>query len=354
MKRMMALLVLVVFSLTIAAPTFAQDGGSLLDEVLERGYLICGVNQELFGFGYLDDSGEIVGFDVEFCHAWAAALFGDAGAVEFSPQTAATRLPAVQSGEVDVLIRNTTWTLTRDTENGVDFGPTTFYDGQSMMTRTEDGYSTFEDLEGLTICSTSGTTTELNVTDQMTIRGLDFDLLTFESTADTNSAFMEGRCAAQTSDQSQLAALRAAADNPAAYTVWKDTVFSKEPLGPVYRQNDSAWADAINWTVFGLIQAEEWGITSENVDDFLREEGESDEEYILRVGPGVARMLDAELGIGGLLGLENDFMVAVIQQVGNYGELYEKYFGEDAVVPIERTVNALWTDGGLIYSPAWR
>jgi general L-amino acid transport system substrate-binding protein len=347
------MLVLVVVLIGVmAAPATAQEG-SLLDEVLGRGYLICGVNQELFGFGYLEDTGEIVGFDVDFCHAFAAAIFGDADAVELAPHTAATRLPAVQTGEVDVLVRNTTWTLTRDTENGVDFGPTNFYDGQSMMTRVEDGITDFEGLEGLTICSTSGTTTELNVTDQMTARGLDFDLLTFESTADTNAAFMEGRCAAETSDQSQLAALRAASDNPAAYLVW-DTVFSKEPLGPVYRQNDSVWAGVIDWTVYGLVQAEEFGITSENIDDFLRAEGESDEDYTARVGPEIARFLDADLGIGSLLGLENDFIVEVIRQVGNYGEIYNRHLGPDAVVPIPRGVNNLWSNGGLIYAPAWR
>ncbi len=332
-----------------------QEGGTLA-LVRERGNLICGVNQELFGFGYLDpNTSEITGFDVEFCRAFAVAIFGDASPehLQLSPQTAQTRLPAVATGEVDVLVRNTTWTLARDTEAGLDFGPTNFYDGQSIMVRAGEGLDTWEDLNGTTICTTTGTTTEKNITDQMDARGLSYELLQFESTADTSSAFIDGRCDVQTSDRSQLEALRAASPDPSAYTVWTLT-FSKEPLGPVYRQNDSEWADLINWTVYGMIQAEELGINSMNVDQFLRQEGESDDDYIARVGAQVARMVDPQLGMGGLLGVENDFMVEVIRQVGNYGEVYEKYFALDGPLPIARGPNELWSNGGLIYSPAWR
>lgn len=333
----------------------AQEGGTL-DLVRERGNLICGVNQELFGFGYLDpNTSEITGFDVDFCKAFAIAIFGEATpeTLQLSPQTAQTRLPAVATGEVDVLVRNTTWTLSRDTEAGLDFGPTIFYDGQTLMVRAGEGLDSWDFLDGVSICTTSGTTTEKNMTDQMDARGLTYELLQFESTADTNSAFMDGRCDVQTSDRSQLEALRAASDNPAGYLVWTET-FSKEPLGPVYRQNDSGWADVINWTIYGMIQAEELGISSENVDSYLRAEGESDDDYVARVGAQVARMLDAELGLGSLLGLDNDFIVPVLQQVGNFGEVYEHYFSLDGSLPIARGANELHTNGGLIYSPAWR
>ncbi|MBN1967607.1 MAG: transporter substrate-binding domain-containing protein [Anaerolineae bacterium] len=348
------LLVMALFSGVLIVA--GQEPASTLTLVQDRGSLICGVNQELFGFGYLDpDTSEIIGFDVDFCRAFAIAIFGAASpeTLQLSPQTAQTRLPALSAGEIDVLVRNTTWTLSRDTDAGLDFGPTNFYDGQSIMVRAGEGLDTWEALDGTTICTTTGTTTEKNITDAMEARGLDYELLQFESTADTNTAFMDGRCDVQTSDRSQLEALRAASPDPSAYFVW-DSTFSKEPLGPVYRQNDSAWADVINWTVFLMIEAEEVGINSENVDGFLRMDGESDDDYIARVGAGVARLVDPVLGLGGLLGLENDFMVEVIRQVGNYGEVYERYFALDGPLPIVRGPNELWTNGGLIYSPALR
>lgn len=348
-----ALLVFTLFSGVIVVS--GQEGGTLA-MVRDRGRLICGVNQELFGFGYLDpDTSEIVGFDVDFCKAFAVAIFGEATSetLELSPQTAQTRLTAVASGEVDVLVRNTTWTLSRDTEAGLDFGPTNFYDGQSIMVRAGEGLDTWEDLDGTTICTTTGTTTEKNITDAMEDRGLSYELLPFESTADTNSAFMDGRCDVQTSDRSQLEALRAASADPAAYVVWTLT-FSKEPLGPVYRQNDSQWADVINWTVFAMIEAEEQGINSMNLGEFLRQDGESDDDYTARVGAQVARIVDPALGLGGLLGLDNDFAARVIAQIGNYGEVYDRYFNLDGPLPIARGPNELWTNGGLIYAPAWR
>lgn len=351
MRKTTVLLLCFVLVISVGLVS-AQDGGTL-DQVVDRGNLICGVNQELLGFGLLDpETGEFVGFDVDFCRAIAAAVLGDATAVEFTPLTAQTRLAALSAGEVDVLIRNTTWTLTRDTDNGLDFGPTTFYDGQTLMVRADSGLETWADLDGVTICTTSGTTTELNMTDQMEARGLNYELLTFESTADTHAGFTEGRCDMETSDRSQLVALRASTDNPAEYMVWTE-LFSKEPLGPVVRHGDNQWGDVVNWTVFALIQAEEFGIDSMNVDSFLRNDGESDEDYSARVGPAVARFLDGDLGIGSKLGLANDFVVEVIRQVGNYAEVYEAHLGADGL-GMPRASNALWTDGGLIYAPAWR
>lgn len=352
MRKSIVLLLCFVLLISVGLVT-AQEGGGTLDSVLERGHLVCGVNQELLGFGLLDpETGEFVGFDVDFCRAIAAAIFGDATAVEFAPLTASQRLASLSAGEIDVLIRNTTWTLTRDTDNGLDFGPTTFYDGQTLMVRADSGLESWEDLDGVTICTTSGTTTELNMTDQMEARGLNYELLAFESTADTNAGFVEGRCDLETSDRSQLVALRAATDNPALYLVW-DELFSKEPLGPVVRHGDNQWGDVVNWAVFALIQAEEFGIKSINVDSFLRTDGESDEDYSARVGPRIARFLDADLGIGSKLGLANDFVVEVIRQVGNYAEVYEEHLGVNGL-DMPRAANALWSDGGLIYAPAWR
>ena len=352
MRKSILLLLCLVLLVSVSAVTAQEEGGTL-GHVLERGALICGVNQELLGFGLLDaETGEFVGFDVDFCRAIAAAIFGDASAVEFIPLTAATRLEALSAGQIDVLIRNTTYTLTRDTDNGLDFGPTTFYDGQTLMVHADSGLETWADMNGVVICTTSGTTTELNITDAFEGRGLDHELLTFESTADTHAGFVERRCDVETSDRSQLVALRLSTDNPSEYTVWTELI-SKEPLGPVVRHGDNQWGDVVSWTTFALIQAEEFGITSQNIDEFLRMDGESDEDYNSRVGPAVARFLDGDLGIGNKLGLANDFTVEVIRQVGNYGEVYERHLGADGL-GMPRAGNALWSDGGLIYAPAWR
>ncbi len=350
MKRLV--LFLLVASLMLGTSVVMAQDGTLAD-TLARGTVRCGMNQELPGFGLLDpDTGEFVGFDVDFCHAMAAAIFGDGSAVDFTPLTAQTRLAALSAGEIDVLVRNTTYTLTRDTDNGLDFGPTTFYDGQTMMVYADSGMETWADLDGVTICTTTGTTTELNVTDAMESRGLMYELLQFESTADTNAGFTEGRCDVQTSDRSQLLALQSATENPADYYVWED-MFSKEPLGPVYRHGDNQWGNIVDWVAFGLIQAEEFGITSANLDEFLRADGESDEDYSVRVGPAVARFLDAELGIGSKLGLANDFMVAVLREVGNYQEIFDRHLGADGLGWV-RGSNELAANGGLIYAPAWR
>jgi general L-amino acid transport system substrate-binding protein len=334
-------------------PVPAAAEKSTLATTLERGAVRCGVNQELLGFGLLNpDTGEIEGFDVDFCHAFAAAIFGDASAVELVPVTAQTRLEALSAGEYDVLIRNTTYTLTRDTDNGLDFAPTTFYDGQSIMVRADSGLNTWDDLDGVSICTTSGTTTELNITSKMESLGLNYELLAFESTADTQAGFVDGRCDVQTSDRSQLLALRESTDNPAEYVVW-ELVFSKEPLGPVYRHGDDQWGNLIDWVTYGTFQAEEFGLNMDNVADYVRADGESDEDYVARVGPEIARFLDASLGIGSKLGVSNDFMVAVLTQVGSYADIFDRHLGAKGL-GWSRGDNELWTNGGLIYSPAWR
>lgn len=325
-----------------AAEEPAQEaGGSLLDEVIARGSLKCGVNTDLFGFGYLDDSGNNVGFDVDFCRAIAAAVLGDADAVEYVSLNADQRFPALQTGEVDVLIRNTTWTLTRDADLGLDFTVTTFYDGQGYMVRQGE-FASVEDLNGATVCTTSGTTTEANLADDFARRGLDYTPNVFSETSDTHATFVEGACDAETSDKSQLAGLRAASENPEDYVILPDTI-SKEPLGPVVRANDSDWRDAVMWTVFAMVEAERLGINQANVEDFMG----SDEIQVQRLlGTG-------EEDLGGLLGLPQDFGYQIVSQVGNYADVYDRYLTPIGITR-EGSANAHWTEGGLIYAPAFR
>lgn len=325
-----------------AEPAAQTEGGSLLDEVISRGVLRCGVNSALPGFGSIDADGNNVGFDVDFCRAIAAAVFGDAEAVEFTTLNADQRFPALQGGEVDVLIRNTTWTLTRDADLGVDFTVTTFYDGQGYIVRAEDGFESVEDMDGGTICVTSGTTTELNLADDFERRGLSFTPSVFSETADSFGTFVEGACDAYTSDKSQLASLASAEPNPDDYVILPDTI-SKEPLGPSVRANDSDWRDVVMWTIFVMIDAERLGVSQENVDDFL-EDDNIEVQRLLGTG---------EDDLGSLLGLPQDFGYQIISQVGNYGDVYARHL-EPIGISREGTFNALWTDGGLMYAPALR
>ncbi len=309
--------------------------------ILDRGKIICGINQELPYFGYLNPAGEFEGFDVDFCKAIAAAVFGDANAVEYVPLTGETRLPALQTGEIDVLLRNTTWTLTRDSVNEVDWAAINFYDGQGMMVPVDTGWATIEEMGGATVCCTTGTTTEMNLADAFRSRNLDYTPLLFEKTQDTATAYEEGRCDGHTSDKSQLAALRSAMEHPGDHVIL-DVTMSKEPLGPVTAHGDNKWNDAVRWVTWGIIQAEESGVSSTNVDQAL---GSDD--------PTIKRLLGVEGEMGASLGIPNDFMVDVLEQVGNYGEVYERWLGP-AGLNIPRGPNELWTNGGLLYAMAFR
>lgn len=316
-----------------------------LAAVKANGKLRCGVNSGVPGFGFLDENGEFTGFDTDFCRALAVAIFNDPEAVEFRPLTAAERFTALQTNEIDVLIRNTTWTFTRDVELGTDFGPTTFYDGQGMMVRKDSGFKSLDDMGGATICVLSGTTTELNLADAFASRGLDYDTLVFDKSDETAAAYDQGRCDGLTSDKSQLAGLRTTMSNPAEHLILPETM-SKEPLGPVWAHGDQQWGDLVRWVVNGIIIAEEKGITSENVQEIASGSPED---------PEIARLLGLEGQFGALLGLEPDFMVNVIGTVGNYGEIYERHLGPEGTdIPREGSANALWTDGGLLYAPPWR
>jgi general L-amino acid transport system substrate-binding protein len=343
MRNKAFLLVIVAALLAmVLVPAGAQERalGPITERIIERGSLICGVNSTVVGFGAVNDAGEYSGFDIDTCRAVAAAILGDANAVTFRPLTAAERPTVLASGEVDMISRNTTKTLSRETDWGATFAPTTFYDGQGVMARTADGVATLEDLAGGTICTNAGTTTELNITDAMASRGLDFTLQTFQEFDSVMAAFDEGRCDAVTTDISSLISRRATAADPGSYTILT-AVLSKEPLGPLSPQNDPQFADIVEWTINGLIQAEEFGITSENVDSFLASEN-PDIQRFLGVGENLA---------GDYLGISNDFMVTVIRSVGNYGEIFERHL---TPLGVERGVNALWTNGGLHYAPPFR
>jgi general L-amino acid transport system substrate-binding protein len=319
-------------------PSAPEEGR--LAQVRENGALVCGVNDGLPGFGFLDENGENVGFDIDFCRAIAAAVLGDPEAVEFRPLDADGRQPAIQSGEIDVLIRNTTWTVSRDATWGL-FGPTIFYDGQGMMVRSADGITTLEDLAGATVCVQTGTTTELNLADVMTSRGIELgDTAAFGDDIQTYDAYDAGDCDAVTSDRSQLLAQRTALDNPDEHVIL-DEVMSKEPLGPVVPFGDEQWFNIVKWTVFATIEAEELGITQDNVAEMVGSDN-----------PLVARLLGGEGDLG--LGLEADWVVDVITAVGNYGEIYDRNLGPGTPFELERGPNALWTEGGLLYAPPYR
>jgi general L-amino acid transport system substrate-binding protein len=301
---------------------------------------VCGVHNELPGFGYIDSDGNNAGFDIDFCRAVAAAALGDPAAVEFVPITAAERGPALQTREVDLVSRNMTWTSSREAQWG-NFTSVMFYDGQGMMVRTESGFQTLEDLNGATVCVTTGTTTEQNLADAFRERGLDFTAVTFEDTSSVYGAYQDGRCDAATSDKSQLAAVRSGFPNPDEHFIM-DVTMSKEPLTPAVPAGDDQWKDIVTIVVWTLINAEELGVTQSNVADMVSSDSVK-----------VRRMLGAEGNFGQEdLGLATDFAVDVISAVGNYGEMYDRYMGPNgASFTLDRGLNNLWSNGGLLYAP---
>jgi general L-amino acid transport system substrate-binding protein len=345
MKRLVLIAVLLVTVLVVGTGLTAAQDGHIVDRIRDRGELICGVNSVLPGFGTQNDAGEFEGFDTDICRAVAAAILGDAGAIAFRPLTAAERPTALAGGEIDMLSRNTTWTLSRDTEWGATFGPTTFYDGQGVMVKVEFGVTSLAELgeESITMCATAGTTTELNITDQADRLDADWELSTFQDFDAIMDAYEAGACDAFTSDVSSLVSRKATSADPAAHLILPE-VISKEPLGPVSPQSDAQFADIIRWTVWGLITAEEFGIDSMNIGDFMDSED-----------AGVARLLGIGDNVAGdYLGINDEFMVDVIEQMGNYGEIFDRHLGPDTIFGLERGVNALWTDGGLLYAAPFR
>ncbi len=336
-------------STTTAAGAPAGDGR--LAEVQARGSLLCGVNNTVPGFGFVDETGEHVGFDIDFCRAVAAGVLGDAEAVEFVDLTAEQRFTALQSGEVDVLIRNTTRTSSRDGGLGATFLTTTFYDGQGMMVGADGGFTAVDDMTDTTICVLSGTTTELNLTARMA--EIPYTPLTFDENPQIQAAFIEGQCDGWTSDKSQLAGVRSAwpedQGGPEALVILEET-FSKEPLGPAVLDGDSQWAQVVDWIVLATMQAEEFGIDSTNVDTFTESTDTNIRNFLglpVETDEGTAPFDPG-------LGLPTDFAAQVVTQVGNYAEIYDRNVGAGSPLGLERLLNELWTNGGLHYPPPYR
>ena len=314
--------------------------GAILNRVKDAGKLVCGGRTDLLGFGYLDESGNNIGFDIDLCRAVAAAVLGDANAVEVVPLTAADRGPAVQTAEVDMLSRNVTWTSSRDAQWG-NFTSVTFYDGQGFMVRKDSGINAIEDMNGATVCVTSGTTTEKNLADAFRQRNLDLDAKIFEETASVSSAYEEGQCDATTSDKSQLAAVRQGFSDPDAHVILPITI-SKEPLTAAVPHGDDQWFDIVKLVIYGLINAEELGVTQANVDQMKSSDNIN-----------VRRLLGQEGDWGySDLGLEAESLAAAIKAAGNYGEIYDRYMGPNGIAfSLPRDLNNLWSEGGLIYAP---
>ena len=320
--------------------TESETTPSRLNTVKERGSLVCGVNGELPGFSFVDENGEYSGMDVDLCRAIASALYDDPTQVEFRDLGAQERFVAVQSGEVDLLSRNTTWTMSRDTSVGMEFAPTTFYDGQGLLVTTASNIESLEDLGGKSVCVLSGTTNEQNLADRMRRLGLSYSPVVFEDVDLLYAAYEQGRCEAATSDRSQLTARRAVMGQPDNHQVL-EVVLSKEPLGPLTANGDSQWFDVVKWVTYAMIQAEELGINSQNVDSFAETQD-----------PEIRRFLGLEGNLGQDMGLPNDFARRIVKNVGNYGEVYQRNISEP--FNLDRGLNALWTDGGLMYSPPFR
>jgi general L-amino acid transport system substrate-binding protein len=335
-KVCLAVMMVAVFMIAGAA------SAGTLEDVKAKGFVQAGVNGDLFGFGKADSKGVWRGLDVDTARAVAAAVFGDADKIKFTPLTAKTRFTALQSGEIDVLTRNCTQTLSRDTALGLDFCQVNYYDGQGFLVSKKLGVKSALELDGATVCVLPGTTTELNVADYFRKTGMKMKPVVIENTAELAKAFFAGRCDCLTSDASQLAGTRAVAPNPGDYIILPD-IISKEPLAPAVRHGDNQWKDVVNYSVFALINAEELGITSKNVDEMLKS---SD--------PKIKRFLGVSPGNGKALGLDEKFAYNIIKQVGNYGEIFERNVGVNTPLGIQRGLNALWSKGGLMYSPPFK
>ncbi len=313
-----------------------------LKAVQERGHLQCGVSTGIPGFSNPDDKGNWQGLDADLCRAVAAAVLGAAGKVKYIPLTAKERFTALQSGEIDVLFRNTTWTQTRDTLLGLNFAGVNYYDGQGFMVKKELGVKSALELDGAAVCIAAGTTTELNLADYFRAKNMEYTPIVFDTADQTARGFDSGRCDVLTSDQSQLYALRIQLARPQSAVVLPE-IISKEPLGPVVRQGDDQWFNIVKWTLFAMLNAEELGVTAANAEQQKRSRN-----------PNVRRLLGVEGPRGKGLGLSDDWSYQVIRQVGNYGESFARNVGAGSALKVERGINALWRDGGLQYAPPMR
>ncbi|HVJ34985.1 MAG TPA: amino acid ABC transporter substrate-binding protein [Terriglobia bacterium] len=327
-----------------AAPAAAPAGGKTLDNVKTYGKLKCGVNTGLAGFGAPDDKGNWAGLDIDLCKAVAAAVFGDATKVEYKPLNAEQRFTALQSGEVDMLSRNSTWTLSRDSQLGLDFVGVDYYDGQGFMVRKSSGIKSALQLKGATVCVQEGTTTEKNLGDYDKANNIGMNPpAKFKESDQARGAYDDGRCDAYTTDASGLAAERLALKNPDDNIILPE-IISKEPLGPAVRQGDSQWADVVRWSLNAMLIAEEKGITQANVDQVKASSQD----------PEVRRLLGVDDKLGEGLGLTNDWAFNIVKAVGNYGESFERNVGQGSPLKLDRGLNALWSKGGLQYAPPAR
>ncbi|MCF6186427.1 MAG: amino acid ABC transporter substrate-binding protein [Desulfobulbaceae bacterium] len=315
---------------------------STLEEVQKRGELQCGVSTGLPGFSATDEKGNWKGLDVDGCKAIAAAVLGDAGKVKYIPLNAKERFTALQSGEIDVLVRGTTWTLTRDTSLGLNFAGVNYYDGQGFMVSKKLGVKSAKELDGAAICIQAGTTSELNLADYFTQNKMKYEPVVFDSHDQTIKGFEAGRCDVLTSDQSQLYGLRTHLPNPADAVLLPE-IISKEPLGPVVRQGDDGWFNIVRWSFFAMVNAEDLGVTSKNIDKLKKTDN-----------PNIRRLLGLEGIKGKSLGLADDWAYQIIKQVGNYSETFERNVGMDSPLKIKRGLNALWSKGGIQYAPPIR
>ena len=344
MKRTLVKTLLGATAVAAAAVTAPAHAGKTLDAIKARGALVCGVNVGLAGFSQADSQGNWSGLDVDTCKAVAAAVLGDASKVKYVPLTAQARFTALQSGEIDMLARNTTWTLTRDASLGLHFTGVTFYDGQGFMVPVKSKVTSAKQLKGATVCVQSGTTTEKNLTDYSRANNLNIKPVVFEKVEASTAAYFAGRCVAYTTDASGLASIRTKeAKDPKEHVILPELI-SKEPLGPSVRRGDDEWFAIVKWVVYGLIEAEEYGITSANVDKQLAESQD----------PVVMRILGKSEDTGKLLGLDKDWMVRAIKAVGNYGEIFERNVGPKTPLNLPRGTNSLWSKGGLMYAPPVR
>ncbi|TAE59613.1 MAG: amino acid ABC transporter substrate-binding protein [Nostocales cyanobacterium] len=310
--------------------------------VKTRGQLVCGVSGELPGFSFVGTDGNYSGIDVDVCRAVAAAVFDDPNAVEFRNLNSKERFTALQTGEVDLLSRNTSWTLSRDTSVGLDFAPVVFYDGQGMMVNKNSGIKSLKDLQGKAICTQTGTTTEQNLADQMRKRNITYKSVVFEDVNVTFATYAEGRCEGITADRSALVSRRTTLPKPDDHIIL-DELLSSEPLAPAVAKGDPQWRDTVKWTVYALIKAEELGINSQNIAQFANSND-----------PEIKRFLGTEGNLGEGLGLSNDFAARIVKHVGNYGEIYDRNLGKQTQLNLPRNQNQLSTNGGLLYSPPFR
>ena len=334
---------LLLGALTATGVVAGVASAATLDDVKERGVLRCGTNSGLTGFAAPDANGNWEGFDVAVCRAVAAAVLGDAQAVEFVPTTPQTRFTALASGEVDILSRNTTWTFSRDNDLKFEFAGINYYDGQGFMVPTALGVTSARDLDGATVCIQTGTTTELNLADFFRSNNMDYEPVPIETNAEAQQQYLAGACDVYTTDRSGLAATRATFENPSDHVILPETI-SKEPLGPLVRHGDAEWGDIVRWTLNALIAAEEYGVTSANVDELAQG----------TENPEVNRLLGTEGDLGAMIGLESDWARRAIKSQGNYGEIFERNIGESTPIGLPRGLNAQWQNGGLLYAPPFR